>query len=85
MKLQRLGVHTGFWQNARENETPSCATRRSIAGVTAAALPTWPSTSPRHWSGLNMMMSGRSPAARSMLRFIGHKVAESAHPARAGQ
>ena len=48
MKLQRLGVHTGFWQNAREKETPSCATMRSIAGVTAAALPTWPSTSPRH-------------------------------------
>ena len=40
MKLQRLGVHTGFWQNARENETPSSATIRSIVGVTAALLPT---------------------------------------------
>ena len=40
MKLQRLGVHTGFWQNAREKETPSSATMRSITGVTAASLPT---------------------------------------------
>ena len=38
MKLHLLGVHTGFWQNARENDTPSSATSRSIAGVTAASI-----------------------------------------------
>jgi hypothetical protein len=52
-------VQTGFWQNVREKLTASVSTRRSRFGVTAASFPTCPRTSPRHWSGLKMMMLGR--------------------------
>ena len=56
MNEQRLGVHTGFWQNAFRNETPSLRATPSRFGVTAAGSPMCPSASPRHWSGLKMMM-----------------------------
>lgn len=56
-KLHRLGTHTGFWQNACENETPSAA-NASRFGVCAAAQPRWPMLSARIWSGLTMRMFG---------------------------
>ncbi len=58
MKLHRLGVQTVFWQNAVEKDTASSCTSRSTFGVTAPGLPRCPMTSPRHWSGLKMMMFG---------------------------
>jgi hypothetical protein len=58
MNEQRLGVQTGFWQNALRNETASVAASASITGVWDAAFPRWPSASARNWSGLKMMMLG---------------------------
>jgi hypothetical protein len=60
MNEQRLGVETGFWQKAQRNDTPSVSVIRSRFGVTAAGLPAWPRTSPRHWSGLKITMLGRA-------------------------
>ncbi len=54
MNEQRLGVQTGFWQKALRKETASVCTHSSSTGVLAAALPMWPSTSARHWSGLKI-------------------------------
>ena len=56
LREQRLGVQTGFWQKAFRNETASVLTISSRFGVTAPGLPTCPCTSPRHESGLKMMI-----------------------------
>src|ERR1700681_2721265 len=57
MNDARAGMHSGPWHDARENLTPSAASR-SRAGVSTPASPAQPIMSLRCWSAMTTTMLG---------------------------